>query len=65
MPGTTGRRKLDERAKNAEVLEDDSSIVADLHYYHHGYFDGGEDDELMALRYFCLLDTKTEEQKCC
>ena len=63
MPGTTSRRKLEERAKNAEVLEDDSSIVADLHYYHHGYFDGGEDDELMALRYFSLLDTKTEEQK--
>ena len=63
MPGTTSRRKLDERAKNAEVLEDDPQIVADLHYYHHGYMDGGEDDELMALRYFSLLDTKKEEPK--
>ena len=63
MPGTTSRRKLDERAKNAEVLEDDPQIVADLHYYHHGYMDGGEDDELMALRYFSLLDTKKKRAK--
>ena len=57
------RRKLDHRASNGELLEVESPLVAELKYYHQGYMDGGEDDELMGLRYFSLLDTKEEDKK--